>query len=345
MAFDGQAAKGHREPLFTPESILGRIGNAIFQTRSVYPMSLPPLDLGLLTIILQLIFLEGILSFDNAAVLGAMVAPLPPNRPVPWPRALRPVGRLLDPILGPQQSAALKVGLLGAYLGRGLMLVAASFIIRNPWLQFIGAVYLIKIAVEHLGSFHTADEGAEEEALALAGKTRGFWATVLMVELMDLAFSLDNVVAAVALSDHIVVVMIGVALGILAMRFAAGIFAHLIEKEPILETAAYLLVLNIGIEFLLAEFAHLEFHELTRFAINLGTIVLTLVYAHTPWIQRLLSRPFAWIARGFFYLDRSLNLIWFPFQWLFRAFFHLLTLPFRRKRGAAPGHVPSKLSR
>lgn len=308
-------------------------------------MSLPPLDLGFLTIILQLIFLEGILSFDNAAVLGAMVAPLPEHQPVPWPRVLRPLGRVLDPFLGPQRTAALRVGLLGAYLGRSLMLIMASFVIRNPWLQFVGAIYLIKIAIEHLGAFHTAEQENEEEATALARKVHGFWATVLMVEITDLAFSLDNVVAAVALSRHLVVVIIGVALGILTMRFAAGLFAHLIEKEPILATAAYLLVLNIGIEFLLSEFAHIEFHELTRFAINLATILLALLYAHTPWLQRLLSRPLAWIARAFFYLDTGINWVFRPFHWLFQTFLHLLAWPFNRKRKATPQHLPTNSPR
>ncbi len=269
-------------------------------------------DVGLITIVLQLIFLEGILSFDNAAVLGAMVAPLPDDKPIPWPKVLRPVGRLLDPILGHQRVAALKVGLLGAYVGRGLMLVMASVVINNPWLQFLGALYLIKIAVEHLGSFHEEDPDPEEALAAVQRSRRGFWGTVLMVELMDLAFSLDNVVAAIALSRNLYVVMLGVALGILTMRFAASIFAQLIEKEPILATAAYLLVLNIGVEFLLAEFFHIEFHELTRFAINAVTIFLAVLYAHTPFLQRVLARPLALIARLFYYVDRIINLIFYP---------------------------------
>ncbi len=280
-------------------------------------MELPEFNLGIVAIILQLIFLEGILSIDNAAALGAMVAPLPGNRPVPWPGILRPIGHILDPILGPQRLAALKVGLLGAYVGRGLMLVMASFVINNPWLQFLGALYLLKIAIEHLGSFHVPDEEEiEEEVAVLRQRVRGFWATVLMVELMDLAFSLDNVVVAVTLSRNLLVVMTGVFLGIVTMRFAAGLFVRAIEKEPILATGAYILILNIGIEFLLTEFLHIEFHELTRFVINVTTIALVLVYAHTPVLQRALARPFAFIARLFAYLDRAINLVFLPITWV-----------------------------
>ncbi len=298
------------------------------------------LDLRFVTIILQLIFLEGILSFDNAAVLGAMVAPLPHDKPIPWPKVLRPLGHLLDPILGPQRTAALKVGLLGAYVGRGLMLLMASVVINNPWLQFIGAMYLIKIAVEHLGSFHRPDEplseDLEQEIAQLERKPRGFWATVVMVELLDLAFSLDNVVAAIALSRHIVVVMIGVALGILTMRFAAGVFANLIEKEPVLSTAAYMLVLNIGIEFLLTEFLHIEFHEMTRFAINVLTIFIALVYAHSSFLQRILSAPLRHIARFFSYVDRLLNVIFSPFIWSVHFLFHTAVRVMARGKGREP---------
>jgi len=167
-----------------------------------------------------------------------------------------------------------------------------------------------------LGSFHEDNTTAELEVFQR--KQRGFWMTVALVELMDLAFSLDNVVVAVTLSDHILIVMTGVALGILAMRFAAGVFASWIEKEPILGTGAYLLVLNIGIEFLLAEFFHIEFSELTRFVINVSTLSLAVVYGHWPWAQQLLSRPLAWTARFFYYLDKVINLFFYPLGLGFR---------------------------
>src|SRR3974377_274892 len=95
-------------------------------------------------IIVQLIFLESILSIDNAAVLGAMVAHLPVDIPIAWPRSLAPFGNRLHPLLGNQRPAALRVGLLGAYLGRGLMLIMASFVLSNPWLKLLGELYLLR---------------------------------------------------------------------------------------------------------------------------------------------------------------------------------------------------------
>ncbi|MBK8619581.1 MAG: hypothetical protein IPN96_21300 [Anaerolineales bacterium] len=80
----------------------------------------------IVVIVLQLIFLEGILSIDNAAVIGALVSPLPDDQDVPWPAGLQKLGKILDPFLGHQRLAALRVGLLGAYVGRGAMLFLTS---------------------------------------------------------------------------------------------------------------------------------------------------------------------------------------------------------------------------
>jgi len=117
-------------------------------------------------IVIQLIFLEGILSIDNAAVIGALVTPLPDDQPVEWPRALQRFGKWLHPIIGNQRMAALRVGLLGAYLGRGAMLFMTSFLINNSWIKLIGAAYLIRLAFENLGDM-TGGGSEEGEDLQL----------------------------------------------------------------------------------------------------------------------------------------------------------------------------------
>src|SRR5512139_2926421 len=197
------------------------------------------LNLNLVYIIIQVIFLEGILSIDNAAVLGAMVSVLPQKDMVPWPSFLKFLGPPVHRLLGGQRSAALKVGLLGAYLGRGLMLVMANFVIHNQYLKILGAAYLIRLAFENLGE---PELGEEDQVRGKKMEGRGFWNIVIAVELADLAFSLDNVVAVVALSDNLPVVMFGVFIGIITMRFAASLFTYMILKEPILKSAAYMVV-------------------------------------------------------------------------------------------------------
>jgi tellurite resistance protein TerC len=289
---------------------------------------------GIFSIIVQLIFLEGILSIDNAAVLGAMVSVLPDDKPVPYPRFLHFLQHFTDRVLGMQQMAALKVGLLGAYMGRALMLVAASWVIHNPTLQIIGALYLVKLAFNHLSAPETPEEAIDMEHRAQ--HQRAFWLVVLNVELADLAFSLDNVVAAVALSDKLWVVMIGVALGILTMRFAAGLFTWMIKREPILETAAYIVVFNIGAELLLGEFAGLHFGAWEKFLISAGTLILCVVYAHVRAL-RVLAPMFHWIAEGMGNVNELIDWALKPFVLLVKLIARGLVLigrallPFRQK--------------
>lgn len=278
------------------------------------------MDLSFLYIIIQIIFLEGILSIDNAAVLGAMVSVLPKTEMVPWPGPLRFLGPPIHRLLGGQQSAALKVGLLGAYLGRGLMLVMASFVIHNDFLKFLGAAYLIKLAFENLGA---PEEGEEEQSRTKSVEGKGFWSVVLAVELADLAFSLDNVVAVIALSSDLPIVMFGVAMGILTMRFAAGIFTWMIAKEPILKPAAYMVVFNIGAELMMSEFLHIEFESSTKFIVSALTLVLFVVYARVKPLH-ILRPVFVWVAQGMSNLNELLDWALVPVVVLFKIVFKVI---------------------
>lgn len=260
------------------------------------------MDFSFVVIVIQLIFLEGILSIDNAAILGAMVTTLPEHDPIPWPKSLHWLAKPFNRLLGNQRAAALRVGLLGAYLGRGVMLLAASFIISNPWLKLIGAIYLIRLAVDDLSAHGYSNEDAEVKKI----KIRAFWPTVLSVELMDLAFSLDNVVAAVSLSDKKWVVFLGVFIGILVMRFAAGIFSNVVQREPILKTAAYILVFNIGVELLLEDLAHIDFSDWMRFGISMATIALCLAYAHFRFL-RIIRPILVWLGQGLSIISNTIS--------------------------------------
>jgi tellurite resistance protein TerC len=317
---------------------------------SIFAGIFQKLDLSIIAIIVQLIFLEGILSIDNAAVLGAMVTPLSDKEEIPWPTALKPLGIVLNKMLGKQRGGALRVGLLGAYLGRGLMLLAASFIIQNPWLKLVGALYLIRLALEDLSAseFGEGDEGGN------AVKVRSFWMTVLSVELMDLAFSLDNVVAAVSLSHTLWIVITGVFIGILVMRFAAGIFSYVVEKEPILKTAAYILVLNIGVELMIEEFpldklAHpvvlssfmqhlvsveanrIAIGDWTRFGISMLTIALTLAYAHIKPL-RILRPGLVWISQGFALVNGTITWLLAPVKGIFNLIVRIIRAIFKPRQ-------------
>ena len=287
-------------------------------------------------IVLQLIYLEGILSIDNAAVLGAMVAHLPQHDPIPWPGWLRFLQRPVHRVFGGQRLAALKAGLLGAYIGRGAMLFIAAWVVQNQWLLLAGGLYLIYLALSHFGAEAEAAERAER-GHSVAASTMSFWAVVLNVELADLAFSLDNVVAAVALSRTMWVVLTGVFLGIVTMRFAAGIFVTLIQRQPILEAAAYLLVFVIGLEVLAEDLLRVHISHTGKFAISLSVIVGTLAYGRLAPLQAL-GRRLRWIRRGVAALSAGFRMLAWPLGWILRGLARVVRSVFegRRARRGAP---------
>ncbi len=269
----------------------------------------------ILAILAQLVFLEGVLSIDNAAVLGAMASTLPAEEPVPYPGPFKFLQDITDRLLGRQRSAALKIGLLMAYVGRALMLLLANAIKQIPVLATIGALYLIRLAVQNLKT--AEEEGKTAVSTEAAGMTI-FWIVVLQIELTDLALSLDNVVAAVSLSSKLWVVMTGVALGILTMRFAASGFAWIIEREPIVETAAYIIILNLGIELLLSTNFGLDIPTGLKFLISAVTLLVCLAYAHIPAARRL--RPLLRkLGQAIGLLDQLFTWLFFPFTWLAAA--------------------------
>jgi len=194
-----------------------------------------------LLIILNLIVIESLLSVDNAAVLATMVIDLPKE----------------------QRSKALRYGIFGAYLFRGVCLFLAAWLVKIWWLKPLGGLYLLYLAYDFFKG--KADAGGEEEPVnksenwvyrSTVGLIGTFWATVALVEVMDLAFSIDNVFAAVAFTKHVFLIYVGVFIGILAMRFVAQAFVKLMEKFTFLETVAFVVIGVLGFKLSASLYTH-----------------------------------------------------------------------------------------
>jgi YkoY family integral membrane protein len=189
--------------------------------------ALVPLDL--LTIA-TLTVLEGILSVDNALVLAILVRTLPPE----------------------QRRKALTYGIVGAFVFRFIALIFAAHLMQLWVFKLIGGGYLVYLAMKHMFFFN------KEDAHQVRPKTAAsFWKVVVVVELTDIAFSIDSITTAVAMSDKLLVVWIGGILGIIFLRFAASFFVRLLEKLPRLEDLAYQLIFFIGTKLSLEAF-HVE---------------------------------------------------------------------------------------
>lgn len=234
--------------------------------------------LNAIFLILGILLLEVILSFDNAAVLATMVKDLPKE----------------------QKAKALKYGILGAYIFRGVALFLVEGILQFWWLKPIGGAYLLYMAIKHFANKSIQAEIEEEVEQTkksfiyryTVGIIGVFWSTVLAVEFMDFVFSIDNIFAVVAFSDNIVLIIIGVFIGILAMRFVAKYFILLMEKIPAMESAAFVVIALLGIKLCLAILVHYfpsyDWIESEKFDMYVSG--LTLLVFCFPILRQLMKR-------------------------------------------------------
>lgn len=193
--------------------------------------------LQLITVFLTILLIEIILSVDNASVLAVIV------------------NKNLDDVR--ERKKALRYGIIGAYVFRGLSLFFVSWIMYNPfvgaWFKIAGGLYLCYLFYTHLTPEVEKEiqAGWLQKICNYLGITK-FWTTVIMVEFLDIVFSMDNLVAVVGLSKSFWLVCAAVALGILGMRFVAQYFSSILEKYPSLENSAFVVILLLGIKMALA---------------------------------------------------------------------------------------------
>jgi tellurite resistance protein TerC len=111
-----------------------------------------------------------------------------------------------------------------------------------------------------------------------------------------------------------------VAIGIVTMRFAAGLFSYAVEREPILKEAAYILILNIGIQLILEEIWKVEISDLVRFGISIFIILACIAYARSSLLQKL-SFIFRWLSRGMGILNDFVDWLFYPLKASFERLF------------------------
>jgi YkoY family integral membrane protein len=176
-----------------------------------------------------LIGLEIVLSADNAIALAAIA------RKQPDPAA---------------QQRALNLGLVFALLFRVVLILAAQWVLNFRPLMGAGAVYLLWLCLSHffLQSANDDDAASQESPGPAEAAAKSLAATAFTIALTDLAFSLDSVAAAVAVSDRIGLVITGGVVGVVALRLSSGLFIRLLQRYQRLEAAGYLAVGLVGIQ-------------------------------------------------------------------------------------------------
>jgi len=264
-----------------------------------------------LVIVGLLVVLEGLLSIDNALVLGILAKRLPKE----------------------MRARALAYGLIGAFVFRVIAILMASLLLTWTFVKLLGGRRLIFNAVKHLffDQHETADnkvvldadgqpalidartgsklsdtqeyieieqrvpvgtsmlglddkqsamtdpEKTGETCNVIRGAQGAFWRTVLVIELTDIAFAVDSILAAMALAgseqSKLWVVILGGILGVVLMRFAAASFIKLLDRFPRFEISAYLLVIVIGLKLVVDWGVNSDwsFNKTPTLAKNLGS--------------------------------------------------------------------------
>ena len=184
---------------------------------------------------LALSAMEIVLGIDNLVFLGIMVSNMPARQ------------RLL----------ARQIGLLLALIFRVIMLGGIAWVIHltTPiftlqgydfsWRDLVliaGGLFLL---VKGTREIHDDIEG-EEELSAGAAAAKSMTSAIIQIAVIDLVFSIDSIITAVGMADHIEVMIAAVAVAILVMYFASDPVSHFIERHPTTKMLALSFLLLIG---------------------------------------------------------------------------------------------------
>lgn len=190
-----------------------------------------------------LVLLEGLLSADNALVLALMILGLPRR----------------------DQRKALRYGLVGAFAFRTLATLLATYLIRIEWVKLLGGLYLLYLSYQHFfRSGGVEHRGKPRPAQPWLGFS-ALWGTVVKVELVNIAFSVDSILVAVAMSSKIWVVLCGGLLGIIAIRVVIGQLLAIVRKYPAIVDGAFIIIAWVGVKLLLE---YLRAEGVVHFQIN-----------------------------------------------------------------------------
>jgi YkoY family integral membrane protein len=218
------------------------------------------IDPGDLVTIGLLVALEGLLSADNALVMAIMVLGLPAR----------------------QHKPALRYGLIGGFAFRIVATMLAVYLIRVAWVKLLGGLYLLYLTYDHFRGQEAGDRRRVPRARPMLG-LNAFWATVVRVELVNLAFSIDSILVAVAMSPKLWVIITGGILGIVAMRVVVGQLIALVQRYPALVDGAFIIIAWVGVK-LGDEYLNSAFHvgvEIPQwFSIALILVIFSIAFVY-----------------------------------------------------------------
>lgn len=168
------------------------------------------------------------------------------------------VALLSEKLPYPQSSRARRIGIGLSLVFRILLVAGAGLVVKlatpvwspfgHPlsWRDMVlvaGGIFLVwKATVE----IHHNVDPAENEVDRKQQRPAAFGVVVGQVVLLDIVFSIDSIVTAVGLTDHVPIMVVAVIIAVLAMLLAADVLARFISKNPTIVMLALAFLLMIG---------------------------------------------------------------------------------------------------
>jgi len=184
----------------------------------------------ILTLLPILISLEILLSADNAVALASLTKSLKNST---------------------DRTKALNIGITISLIFRILLILLSSFLLRFLFIRIFAGLYLIYLFFSNISLKNNKLDTSLNNDLSITNKKFDFLKVVALLSITDLAFSIDSITTAVAISDQYILIVIGALIGVIALRFTSEIFLRLLEYFVRLEMAGYIAILIIGIKLIL----------------------------------------------------------------------------------------------
>ena len=183
----------------------------------------------ILTLLPILISLEILLSADNAIALASLTKSLKNST---------------------DRTNALNIGITISLIFRILLILLSSFLLKFLLIRIFAGLYLIYLFFSNIFLKNKKIDTSPND-LSVTNKKFDFLKVVALLSITDLAFSIDSITTAVAISDQYILIVIGALIGVIALRFTSEIFLRLLEYFIRLEMAGYIAILIIGVKLIL----------------------------------------------------------------------------------------------
>ena len=184
----------------------------------------------ILTLLPILIILEILLSADNAIALASLTKSLKNSE---------------------DRTRALNIGITISLILRIFLILLSAFLLKFLIIRILAGFYLIYLFFSNVilkGKNYSNEEIKKDNSNF---NKINFIKVVALLSVTDLAFSIDSITTAVAISDQYILVVTGAFIGVIALRFTSEIFLRLIEYFTRLEMAGYVAILIIGSKLIL----------------------------------------------------------------------------------------------